>query len=136
MPHRLVPLPLLSRLGVPFLTTMHGRLDLPGLADVVRRFPDAPFVSISDNQRLPLPKRTGWAPSITGFPPNSLRPSFEPGLYLAFLGRLDREKGPEGAMRIARAAGLPLHIAAKVPSGERGYFKEQLEPKIDGRTSS
>jgi glycosyltransferase involved in cell wall biosynthesis len=47
-------LPLLSRLGVPFLTTMHGRLDLPGLSDVVRQFPDAPFVSISDNQRLPL----------------------------------------------------------------------------------
>jgi glycosyltransferase involved in cell wall biosynthesis len=48
-------LPLLTRLGVPFLTTMHGRLDLPGLVDVVRRFPDAPFVSIPNNQRLPLP---------------------------------------------------------------------------------
>ena len=36
-------------------------------------------------------------------------------------------------MRIARAAGMPLRIAAKVPTGERGYFKEQLEPKIDGR---
>src|SRR5262252_1747549 len=44
-------LPLLSRLGVPFLTTLHGRLDLPGLADVVRRFPHAPFVSISEHQR-------------------------------------------------------------------------------------
>jgi hypothetical protein len=43
--------------GVPFLTTMHGRLDLPGLVDVVRRFPDAPFVSISNDQRLPL---LGW----------------------------------------------------------------------------
>src|SRR4051794_21468194 len=45
-------LPLLSRLSVPFLTTMHGRLDLPGLADVVQQFPSAAFVSISNNQRL------------------------------------------------------------------------------------
>src|SRR4029453_14605138 len=29
--------------------------------------------------------------------------------------------------------GIPLRIAAKVPKGEHGYFKEQLEPKIDGR---
>src|SRR4051812_49787521 len=47
-------LPLLSRLGVPFVTTCHGRMDLPGFADVVRRFPNAPFISISDNQRVPL----------------------------------------------------------------------------------
>jgi len=62
----------------------------------------------------------------------SLRPSFEPGKYLAFLGRLTAEKGPEAAIRIARAAGLPLHIAAKVPRGERGYFAKTLEPQIDG----
>jgi glycosyltransferase involved in cell wall biosynthesis len=51
---------------------------------------------------------------------------------LAFLGRLTAEKGPEAAIRIARAAGMPLHMAAKVPRASRGYFKEQLEPQIDG----
>jgi glycosyltransferase involved in cell wall biosynthesis len=61
-----------------------------------------------------------------------LRPVFEPGSYLAFLGRLTAEKGPEAAIRIARAAGMPLKIAAKVPRGERGYFRERLEPEIDG----
>src|SRR3982751_6708143 len=44
-------LPLLCRLGVPFLTTCHQRMDMPGFPEVVGRFPDAPFVSISDNQR-------------------------------------------------------------------------------------
>ena len=127
-----VPLPLLSRLGVPFLTTTHGRLDLPGQGDLARRFPDAAYVSISDNQRLPLGEANWLGTVYHGLPVNSLKPCFEPGSYLAFLGRLVREKGPEGAMRIARAAGLPLHIAAKVPSGERGYFKEELAPKIDG----
>jgi glycosyltransferase involved in cell wall biosynthesis len=125
-------LPLLSRLGVPFLTTCHGRMDLPGFSDVVRRFPDAPFVSISDNQRLPL-KAANWLGTVYhGLPADLFRPSFEPGSYLAFLGRLTAEKGPEAAIRIARAARMPLRIAAKVPRGERNYFKENLEPLIDG----
>jgi glycosyltransferase involved in cell wall biosynthesis len=126
-------LPLLTRSGVPFLTTVHGRLDIAGLPDVVRHFPDAPFVSISHNQRLPLPGASWLGTVYHGLPSDSLRPRFEPGSYLAFLGRLTKEKGPEEAMRIARDAGVPLRIAAKVPKGERGYFKEQLEPKIDGR---
>jgi glycosyltransferase involved in cell wall biosynthesis len=125
-------LPLLSRLGVPFLTTCHGRLDLPGFPDVVRRFPDAPFVSISDNQRAPL-NEANWIGTIYhGLPADLFRPSFKPGTYLAFLGRLTAEKGPEAAIRIAHAANMPLRIAAKVPRGERKYFKEQLEPQIDG----
>jgi glycosyltransferase involved in cell wall biosynthesis len=126
-------LPLLTRSGVPFLTTVHGRLAIAGLPDVVRHFPDAPFVSISHNQRLPLPGASWLGTVYHGLPSDSLHPRFEPGSYLAFLGRLTKEKGPEEAMRIARDAGVPLRIAAKVPKGERGYFKEQLEPKIDGR---
>jgi len=125
-------LPLLSRLRVPFLTTPHGRLDLPGLPDLVRRFPDAPFISISNNQRKPLSDANWLGTVYHGLPDNSLRPTFEPGSYLAFLGRLTADKGPEAAIRIARAAGMPLHIAAKLPRGERGYFKDQLEPQIDG----
>jgi len=125
-------LPLLSRLGVPFLTTMHGRLDLPGLPNVVRRFPAAPFVSISDNQRAPLGDANWLGTVYHGLPAGMFRPNFEPGSYLAFLGRLTAEKGPEVAIRIARAAGMPLRIAAKVPRSERRYFKERLEPQIDG----
>src|SRR3954464_5632427 len=125
-------LPLLSRLAVPFLTTCHGRMDLPGFPEVVGRFPDAPFVSISDNQRLPL-REANWLSTVYhGLPTGLFRPSFEAGSYLAFLGRLTAEKGPEAAIRIARAAKMPLRIAAKVPRGERGYFKEKLEPQING----
>ena len=125
-------LPLLSRLRVPFATTLHGRLDLPGLPAVIRRFPDAPFISISDNQRVPLDGANWLGTVYHGLPANSLRPSFESGGYLAFLGRFTAEKGPEAAIRISRAVGMPLRIAAKIPRGERGYFKEQLEPQIDG----
>jgi len=125
-------LPLLSRLGVPFVTTMHGRLDLPGLQNVVRRFPAAPFVSISNNQRAPLGEANWLGTVYHGLPADLLHPGFERGSYLAFLGRLTAEKGPEAAIRIARAAGMPLRIAAKVPRGDRRYFKERLEPQIDG----
>jgi glycosyltransferase involved in cell wall biosynthesis len=125
-------LPLLTRLGIPFVTTMHGRLDLPGIPEALRAFPDACFVSISDNQRAPV-KGANWCGTVYhGLPAGQFRPSYERGSYLAFLGRLTADKGPEDAIRIARAAGMPLRIAAKVPRGEAAYFKQHLQPQIDG----
>jgi glycosyltransferase involved in cell wall biosynthesis len=126
-------LPLCSRLGLRFVTTLHGRLDIPGLDEVIRQFPHAPFISISDSQRAPVPD-VNWLGTIYhGLPPDSLRPRFEPGDYLAFLGRLAPEKGPETAIKLAHAAGKPLRIAAKLPRTERDYFEERLEPLIDGK---
>jgi glycosyltransferase involved in cell wall biosynthesis len=125
-------LPALSRCGIPFLTTLHGRLDLPGIGEVVRQFREACFVSISDNQRAPL-EDANWGGTVQhGLPAGLFRPSYAPGSYLAFLGRLTPDKGPEDAIRIARAAGMPLRIAAKVPRGETGYFKRHIQPEIDG----
>jgi glycosyltransferase involved in cell wall biosynthesis len=126
-------LPLLTRLGVPFLTTLHNRLDTPGLPDVVSRFPAAPFISISHDQRTPLAGANWLGTIYHGLPTDSLRPSLSAGSYLAFLGRFTPDKGPETAIRLARAAKLPLRIAAKLPRAERGYFKEQVEPLIDGK---
>ncbi len=126
-------LPLLTRSGVPFLTTIHNRLDLPGLSDVLKAFPGACFVSISDSQRQPL-QHANWCGTVYhGLPTDLFRPSFERGSYLAFLGRLTAEKGPEAAIRIAGAAGMPLRIAAKIPRSETGYFKRHIEPQIDGK---
>jgi glycosyltransferase involved in cell wall biosynthesis len=126
-------LPLLSRLGVPFLTTCHGRMDLPLFPEVIRRFPKAPLVSISENQRMPL-TGANWIGTIYhGLPLELFQPVYESGRYLAFLGRLTAEKGPESAIRIAEAVGLPLQIAAKVPRGETAYFKKAIEPQVDGK---
>ncbi|RXT48839.1 glycosyltransferase family 4 protein [Bradyrhizobium betae] len=129
-----LPLPLLRRTGVPFLTTMHGRLDLPGLPEVVREYAEAGFVSISDHQRRPLPDANWIGTILHGLPTGSLQPSYERGSYLAFLGRLTADKGPEDAIRIARTAGKPLRIAAKIPRAETVYFKKRLEPHIDGES--
>jgi glycosyltransferase involved in cell wall biosynthesis len=125
-------LPLLSRAGVPFVTTFHGRLDIPGLPAVVDLFPRAPFISISENQRLALPNANWLGTIYHGLPENSFQPSFVPGGYLAFLGRLVPEKGPEAAIRIALSSAQPLRIAAKIPQGERRFFKQRLEPMVDG----
>ena len=127
-------LPLLTRCGATFLTTIHNRLDLPGLPDVLKTFPGACFVSISDSQRQPL-KHANWCGTVHhGLPVNQFRPSFEQGSYLAFLGRLTADKGPDAAIRIARAAGMPLRIAAKIPRAETGYFKRHIEPELDGKS--
>lgn len=99
---------------------------------MVRQFPDASFVSISEHQRLPLPE-ANWCHTIQhGLPVDLFRPSYGSGSYLAFLGRLTAEKGPEDAIRIARAAGRPLRIAAKIPRAETAYFKKNLKPHVDG----
>jgi glycosyltransferase involved in cell wall biosynthesis len=121
-------LPLCSRLSVPSVTTLHGRLDLPGLPEALGYFPHAPFISISNNQQAPLANVKWLGTVYHGLPPNSLQASFEPGNYLAFLGRLAPEKGPETAIRLAKRAGMSLRIAAKLPRTERSYFEQRLRP--------
>jgi glycosyltransferase involved in cell wall biosynthesis len=126
-----VHLPLMRQLRVPFLTTLHGRLDLPGLNALVRCFRDGPFVSISESQRAPLAE-ANWAGTVYhGMPSDLLRPSYKPKGYLAFLGRLTPEKGGDAAIRIARQAKLPLRISAKIPRDGSRYFRERIEPQLD-----
>jgi glycosyltransferase involved in cell wall biosynthesis len=122
-------LPLFSRLATPFLTTMHGRLDLPEVASVLRAFPAAPFVSISDAQRSPVPGAR-WAGTVHHGLPKDLLRLGPGGSELAFLGRVSPEKGPDAAIRIARAAGRTLRMAAKVDRADRRYYEEQVEPLL------
>jgi glycosyltransferase involved in cell wall biosynthesis len=113
------------------VTTLHGRQDLPDTLPLYRGFPDMPLVSISDAQRAPIPDANFAATIHHGLPKDLLRPTFEPrGGYLAFLGRLAPEKGPLEAIRLARALGLKLRIAAKVDKTDERYFREVLQPEI------
>lgn len=123
--------PLLRRLGTPFLATLHGRLDLPVLQHVYEIFDDVPVVSISDNQREPLPHANYAATIHHGLPERLLLPGFGGGGYLAFLGRISPEKAPDAAIRIAIRAGMPLKIAAKVDRVDQQYFDEVVRPLLD-----
>ena len=96
--------PFSRQLGQRSLTTLHGRLDLPDLAPLYREFTDIPVISISNAQRAPLPWANWQATVYHGLPDDLFEPSFEPGSYLAFLGRLSPEKRPDWAIEIARRA--------------------------------
>jgi glycosyltransferase involved in cell wall biosynthesis len=124
-------LPLAAHVDVPRVTTMHGRMDFPDLRHIFGQFPHEPLVSISDAQRLPLP-RANWVGTVLhGMPEDVMRFYPYSGEYLAFLGRISPEKGPDRAIEIARRAGLPLKIAAKVSAPDRVYFDQVVRPMLD-----
>jgi glycosyltransferase involved in cell wall biosynthesis len=125
--------PLFRTMSGRTLTTLHGRQDLPDLVPLYLGFPEMPLVSISDAQRRPVPNASYIATIHHGIPANLHYPTFEPrGGYLAFLGRISPEKRPDRAIEIARAAGVPLKIAAKVDKVDREYFRTTIEPLLDG----
>jgi len=122
--------PVLRRAGVPFLATLHGRLDLPELKSLYRVFSDVPVISISNSQRRPLPEAAYFATVYHGLPERLLLRGSGSGGYLAFIGRVSPEKAPDRAIRIAARAGMQLKIAAKIDPVDRDYFKAEIEPLL------
>jgi len=127
------PFSLFARQSVPFVTTLHGRLDLPEHQPVFRTFSSVPVISISNAQRRPI-SQANWVRTIAhGLPERLLTPQPVTPQYFAFLGRIAPEKGVEHAIRIARHCGVPLKMAAKVDAVDREYFEEKIRPSIDSR---
>ncbi|MGY4622428.1 glycosyltransferase family 4 protein [Bradyrhizobium sp. USDA 4486] len=115
------------------LTTLHGRQDLPDHMPFYAHFPEMPLVSISNAQRAPLPRANFMSTVYHGLPLDLHKPTYHPrGNYLAFLGRISPEKRPDRAIAIARAAGLPLKIAAKIDNADEAYFRETISPLLNG----
>lgn len=124
--------PFARRSPTPTVTTLHGRLDLPMLPQLYREYSDISVVSISDAQRGPLPARTRWAATIYhGLDRAQYTCADGPGEYLAFLGRISPEKRVDSAIRVARQAGWPLKIAAKVDRVDREYFDTEIAPMLE-----
>jgi glycosyltransferase involved in cell wall biosynthesis len=131
--------PLARRTRVPFVTTLHGRLDLPGLPEVLCEFVDLPLVSISDAQRRPVE----WANFLEtvhhGIRLDDFHFNPRGGEYLAFLGRVSPEKGLDTAIRVARRVGMPLKVAARMPLPvthhpnapvDAEYWREVIQPLL------
>jgi glycosyltransferase involved in cell wall biosynthesis len=122
---------LMSRQKTPFVTTLHGRLDLPEHHPVFATFSSVPVVSISNAQRRPIPK-ANWVATVNhGLPTNLLRPQPTKPSYLAFLGRISPEKRVDTAIRIAQHCGIPLKIAAKIDPADHDYFESTIRPLLD-----
>ncbi len=123
-------LPFVEWTHTPTVLTFHSRLDKPGLMRLLRTYPNAGYVSISDSQRAPVPD-IGWVATVYhGVDVRSFPFSPEPGGYLVFVGRISPDKQPDHAIEIAKLAGVPLKIAAKIDPEDRTYFKQAVVPLL------
>ncbi len=120
--------------STPVVHTLHGRLDLRPLIHVLTELREVPLVSISDSQREPL---TGldlnWVATVHhGLPMRDVPAvtTASDGRYLVFLGRMSAEKRPDLAIAVAKRAGLPLIMAAKVDRPDREYFEREIRPQL------
>jgi glycosyltransferase involved in cell wall biosynthesis len=127
--------PLIRPFADRTLTTQHGRLDLPDLAPFYGAFRDLPLVAVSHDQRRYLP-HANWVGTVHhGLPRDLLAFQPEAGGYLAFLGRIAPEKGPNRAIEIAARSGMPLKIAAKIDRVDRAYWDEQIRPMVESHSN-
>jgi glycosyltransferase involved in cell wall biosynthesis len=125
--------PMSRRNDLAQLTTLHGRLDIPDLVPLFREFSEMPVVSISDAQRRPLPWLNWHGTVHHGMPEDTFDPCIDCGDYLAFLGRISPEKGVDQAIEIAKRAGIPLKIAAKIDRTDKNYFEAYIRPMLDDK---
>jgi len=125
------PFSLFTRQAIPFITTLHGRLDLPEHQPVFDTFCEVPLVSISNSQRRPV-RQANWVQTIYhGLPEKLLTPRPVKKEYLAVLGRIAPEKSVDRAIRIANRCGIPLKIAAKVDRVDQEYYDEVITPLLN-----
>lgn len=116
---------------IPHATTLHGRLDLPDLPPLYRRYPEMPVISISKAQRKPLPFANWIGNVYHGLPEDLLQFGDGKGKYFAFLGRICPEKRVDRAIEIAIRMGVPLKIAAKVDRADRDYFETKIKHLLE-----
>jgi glycosyltransferase involved in cell wall biosynthesis len=110
------------------VTTLHGRQDLHDLKPLYVGFSDMPLVAISNAQRELIAKANFVATVHHGIPVHLLKPTYDRGRYVAFLGRISPEKRPDRAIRIARTLDIPIKIAAKIDKVDEAYFRAAIAP--------
>lgn len=122
--------PLVRICNTPAVTTLHGRLDLKEYLLFYQNFKDIPVISISNNQRKPLPWLNWQGTAYHGLPKDLYSFHKKPGEYLAFLGRICPEKRVDRAIEIAEKVGMKLKIAAKVDEADKEYFEDKIKPLL------
>jgi glycosyltransferase involved in cell wall biosynthesis len=125
--------PFIHTTTTPTVTTIHWRVDTHEIRSAYTAFRHANFVAISNSQRQFLP-HLNWVATIHHGVNVQEFPFYpEPERYLAFVGRIAPEKGPVEAIEIAKRAGIPLKIAAKVDPKDMSYFTEVVKPLLKHR---
>ena len=123
--------PVVQLINKPNITTLHGRLDIPDLQYVYRKFSDQPVVSISDAQRKPLPLANWVGTVYHGLPLDLYSKGEGKGDYVAFLGRISPEKRVDRAIEMAGKAGLKIKIAAKIDKADADYYHSSIKKLME-----
>ena len=122
--------PLLRYHRTPTVTTLHGMVRRHDLAPLFQAYPDVPLVSISNDQRAPLP-HANWRATVYHGLPRALHTfRADGGEYLLFIGRISPEKRLDRAIEIARRSGRKLKVAAKIYGEDRTYYQSTIKPLL------
>lgn len=116
----------------PILHTLHGDFT-PDNSKLYQAHHKQPYISISNAQRqidLNYLRTVYNGIELEDYPFQS-QPQQPP--FLAFLGRLSPEKGPQHAIAIAKQVGWRLKMAGKIDVGDRQFFEQEIAPQIDGK---
>ena len=128
-----IPMGALSR--TPILHTLHNPIT-PDAIWLLNRYANAAVTAVSHRQIAEIPenRRDEIRVIYNSCDFDSYEFSASPGKYLAFLGRISKEKSPLDAIEIAKKTGLPIVVAGQpLDQEERAYFREKIEPLIDGK---
>ncbi len=123
-------LPFMHFVATPVVQTYHVMPDDDIIAEYARH-PDVHVAAISRYQKDALSGITNISVVHHGIDTDIFAFSADSRTYLLFLGRVIPRKGPEHAIRLARAAGMRLIIAG---GGEEQYIRDSIAPFVDGRT--
>jgi glycosyltransferase involved in cell wall biosynthesis len=127
-------IPFAALSSAPMLYSIHSAVTLDDRWILVR-YPEVPISCLSQSQAEAVPPRDCDNLHVISNPCNfdAYEPSFHPGKYLAYLGRMGRHKGPLDAIRIAKQVGMPLVLGgAPLNAEEESYFSDAIQPLIDG----
>jgi glycosyltransferase involved in cell wall biosynthesis len=113
---------------VPLLQTLHHSPS-PEEVRLWSRYPEAPFVAISNEQARLLRGLNIVGTVLHGIDTDSFTFNAKPDDYVLFLGRFTDGKGVLQAIEIAKGAGLRILLAA--PEDE--YYHAKVAPHVDGR---
>ncbi len=121
-----LPLTYANLVDTPMVTTIHG-LSSEGILPVYRKYDGrTSYVSISDADRHP--DLAYLATIHHGLDLDEFTVQEATGTYLLFFGRIHPDKGAADAIRVARAANLPLVLAGIIQ--DQGYFEREVEPHL------
>jgi glycosyltransferase involved in cell wall biosynthesis len=123
-----------DRLAVPVVHTLHGPFATDTIRFYQRHGHKARLVAISRSQALSAPAGVRVADVVPNpivvdrWPLRSVKED-----YLLWVGRMDPIKGPHLAIAAARQARKRLVLAGPVQPGQEQYFRELIEPHVDGQ---